>query len=159
MADDNLKSMLNQAMRSPRHFALAAKGSEVALYVSKKPVQGTMLKELKARVGATKSYEGVCRSGEAGLTFQSLDAMAQCHDGRQQPQAVQCRETRRLQQQPGAHRPNVTDALVDRDLVAGTGQRRGDRETRDTGADDCDVQPLQHGAFGIDRRCGDCGDV
>lgn len=75
MADENLKRMLTQAMKTPRHFALAVKGSEVALYVSKKPVQGAMLKELKEKIGASKAYQGVCKGGDQGLMFQSTESI------------------------------------------------------------------------------------
>ncbi|MEM6372396.1 MAG: hypothetical protein AAF727_06405 [Pseudomonadota bacterium] len=73
--DPELQKMLKQAASAPRNFTMAIKGKDVALFMSKKTIQPPMVKEIKARVGASKTYEGVCQKGDDGMTFKCLEAI------------------------------------------------------------------------------------
>ena len=73
--DPELKKMLTQAMKTPRNFAMTVKGKQIALFLSKKSIKPPMIKEMKARVGATKAFEGVCQKADGGFNFRSLEAI------------------------------------------------------------------------------------
>lgn len=55
-----------------RNFAMAVKGNDIALYLSKKKVPAPMGKELKQRIGATLLIEGVCVEDSTGFVFKTL---------------------------------------------------------------------------------------
>lgn len=78
MTDPVLKKNIQQALKQSRNFVLAVKGSDVALFVSKKPIQPAMEKEIKARVKASSTITGVCTGDDGSLAFKSTDSFPPC---------------------------------------------------------------------------------
>lgn len=75
MPDPILTKNLKQAATQPRNFVLAVKGTKIALFLSKKPINDSMKLEVKGRVGAAGTYIGVCQKDTDGLTFKSEEAL------------------------------------------------------------------------------------
>jgi hypothetical protein len=71
MADVQLKTLLNAAKRKPCNFVLAAKGSDVALILSRKTIAAALVKQAKTKAGGGKIYIGVVQGGSDGFTFTS----------------------------------------------------------------------------------------
>ncbi|MFT5422917.1 MAG: hypothetical protein ACI89L_000686 [Phycisphaerales bacterium] len=73
--DPELETMLKQARKKPRNFAAAMKGSDIALAVSKKAIKSAQIKELKAKVGASKCAVGICQGEGSTMVFRTTDAL------------------------------------------------------------------------------------
>ena len=93
------------------------------------------------------------RAPAMGPALQPVDARAARHGLVHEPKRAQHGEASRLQQQPGADRPRLGEALENRDGMAGIGQQGGDCLAGYTAADDGDPQSHGNQLGSLRRHC------
>jgi hypothetical protein len=69
--DDDLKRNVKIAKTGPVSFALALKGSTIAMAMSRRSITAKQKKELKEQTGGGVLYDGTVEGGEEGYTFTS----------------------------------------------------------------------------------------
>src|SRR5262249_34692929 len=93
------------------------------------------------QIGVAEVEDG---AAALSLGFEARDPRATCDRLVGKAERTQHSETGRLQQQPGAERPRLDEALEQRDAMAELGEEDGRRLARDAAADDGDFERLEH---------------